>query len=281
MAFLYYDNKILTYNNQKLDYGGVIYEPETYALLARMSQEPTIALKELINKTVVDLKTEGIWDKLAQFNKCNIHNAADAVLNWKGDIFNLVAVNSPSYIPKKGFKTASGQYLKSGFIPSIQIANGTIGEDDACFGIDKYESSGQYSTYKISGAWNTTYHRYQLTHYTRDSPEGIIAGAVLNWGAGTNITYDRGDSEGLFFGERDGSANRGYLNSVFGYENATTTSTTNCDRELYFGALNNSGSANYYSYEYIRTVLVGKYLGKQLELYNILKYFDDNVNSTF
>lgn len=260
------------------------YADETLALIARMTEEPTTALKDLIDKTIKDLKLAGIWDKLIQFSKCNLHNDADSRLNWKGEDFTLLPskAGAISHTPKLGYLIGGGYYLRSGLIPSEQIAAGTIDEDDACFGIDR-KAIDVPPTYSISGAWNTTSNRYQITLYSVDGYRRYVSGAVLNWGAGTGLLIDDvpETADGMVYGERIGTMNYGYGNGTLHYLNDTVVSTSNCIYELYYGALNNGGSPAYYDNCHIRTIVVGKSTEKAKELYDICKYFNDNIGDTF
>lgn len=282
MSYGLYNNEFAQINHQYTWMNA--YADETLALIARMTEEPTTALKDLIDKTIKDLKSTGIWDRIIQFSKCNLHNDADSRLNWKGEDFTLLPSKGGliSHTPKLGYLIGTGYYLRSGLVPSEQIAAGTIDEDDACFGIDRI-AAGLPSTYSISGAWNTASNRYQLTLYSIDGYRRYISGVVLNWGSGTNSLREEASetADGMVYGERIGSMNYGYGNGVLKYLNDTITSTSNCSRELYYGALNNGGKPDFYDNGYIRSIVVGKSTEKAKELYDICKYFNDNVGDTF
>jgi hypothetical protein len=111
-----------------LFYIGKKYCEEAKALFARMTIQPTDALKDLINKTIVDLKTAGIWGLTDTFHKWDLHNEQASLLDWKNPAFNATAINTPTFIPKVGVTTYStgSRYIKLNFIPSSDCVNASL-----------------------------------------------------------------------------------------------------------------------------------------------------------
>jgi hypothetical protein len=262
------------------------YDSSTVALLARMGTQPTTALADLINKTVVDLKSNAIWSSLKQFTKANIHNETDAKLNWIGNTFPITVVGVTPFVNKKGWLCQSGnRYLKSGFIPSVEIAAGTIDVDSAGFLVDKFESQSDLATNKMNGSWKTTTvePRFELITYSNGDKK--CRGRLNCTYTGTiNQNDDVASANGVFYIERDGTHLYGFYEGIKCYDQDVAGSAATDDKELYFGALQKQdGTAAYFAMEYYRTIILCKKLGtaKQLILYNILKYFNDNVGGTF
>jgi len=262
-----------------------IFEPETIALVARYGTPPAAPLKTLIDKTYNDLKYNGIYASLVQFTKANIHNETDAKLNWIGNTFPIVPVGTPTFTAKKGWKATSAKYLKSGFIPSAQITAGGIKEDDCGFLLDKFESSGDLGSYELNGTFasgdNTK--RFQLSSYSTASKK--CSGWLNSSAAGTvNQEDDVAAANGVFYIERNSNKIIGYYNKVKCSDHDAANSTSAIGQELYFGGLHNElNQTFFFSNEYLRTIVLCKYLGptKQALLYDIIKYFNDNVGGTF
>jgi hypothetical protein len=111
--------------------GGVApaYEAEATALFARMTTQPDVTRKGVINSTIAALKTASLWTPLRALYMTAAHEAATAMLNWRGDVYNLTAYGSPLFTVDKGFAgDGSGAYFDSGFAPSAagQAANSNL-----------------------------------------------------------------------------------------------------------------------------------------------------------
>lgn len=268
----------------------VLWKPEynssTVALLARMGTPPSVALADLIDKTILDLKSNEIWSSLKQFTKANIHNETDAKLNWIGDTFPITVVGVTPFVNKKGWLCQAGsRYLKSGFVPATEITAGTISEDDCGFLVDKFESQSDLADYKMNGSWKTTTiePRFVLVTYSVSHTK-ITANLNCSYDGATNQQDNIASANGMCYAERDGNTISGYYEGVKVYDYTVSGSAATNDNELYFGALQNQlDTAVYFAMEYYRTIILCRKLGatKQLALYNILKYFNDNVGSTF
>lgn len=262
------------------------YDSSTVALLARMGTQPSVALADLIDKTILDLKSNDIWSSLKQFTKANIHNETDAKLNWIGNTFPITVAGGTPFTAKQGWACkAGGRYLKSGFVPATEITAGTIGEADCGFLIDKYLSQSDLANYKMNGSWKTTtmQPRFALVTYSTNSKK-LIANLNCSYDGITIQSDDIASANGVCYAERDGNTIYGYYEGIKVFEYTVSGSAATNDNELYFGALQNQvDTAVYFAMETYRTIILCRKLGatKQLALYNILKYFNDNVGSTF
>lgn len=97
---------------------GSALEPETTALLARMSVQPTTTRTGQINALVKALKTAGVWAKLDCLYLLAAHDAQAARLNWKSSNYDLTLINSPVFTLDRGYQgDGTTSRLGSGFNP--------------------------------------------------------------------------------------------------------------------------------------------------------------------
>jgi len=264
--------------------GEGVTDTDSDAFIARMGTAPSALLAVLINKTFVDLKSAGIYTSLVQFTKANIHNETDAKLNWIGNTFPIVPVGAPTWTAKKGWKATTNKYLKSGFIPATELTAGKIGENDCGLLTDMYENSGDLGSFVITGAFHSAYtsRRFSITTYSLAFPKclGFLNSDVTGtW----NQQDDIASPNGIFYVERNSNKMIGYANKIKTSDIDVANSTTTVDQEVFWGAVSWATYAAYFSNAYIRTMVICKYLGptKQALLYDIIKYFNDNVGGTF
>lgn len=94
------------------------YEPEAQALFRRFAVQPTAARKALINDLIKALKDAGVWTKLDALYLTAAADSQAARRNWIADVYNLTAVNSPTFTTDQGYTgNASTSYLNSNFNP--------------------------------------------------------------------------------------------------------------------------------------------------------------------
>ncbi len=116
-----------------------IYSPEATALFARMNVQPSTALKQLIDKTITDLKTAGIWDKTDKFHKWDLHTPQASLLDWKNPAHDATNVNNSYLIGGYGLITfPSTNYLDLNFIPTEDCENASL--NNMAFSIDDLAS---------------------------------------------------------------------------------------------------------------------------------------------
>lgn len=108
---------ILSAGKKLLMSAGGATDPDALALIRRMTVRPSPKRQRLINKTIVGLKTAGIWVRLDAFYMLAAHTEQASFLNWRQNRFNCVQVGAQSFVADRGFK-ASGQttYLRTGFV---------------------------------------------------------------------------------------------------------------------------------------------------------------------
>lgn len=99
------------------------YEAETLSLLARFSLQPTQDHADLINDTIAQLKSAGLWSKLDVFYILAGENTQSALLNWKSSSYNLTANGTLTFTPYRGYAgDGSTGYLNSAFNPTTAVS---------------------------------------------------------------------------------------------------------------------------------------------------------------
>ena len=91
---------------------------ESLDLFARMTVQPTIKQKLVINDTIKALKNAGIWDLLDVFVMFHSHDVQAAYLNWKANTSNPTPVNSPVFTAFSGIFFGITKYVNTNFTPS-------------------------------------------------------------------------------------------------------------------------------------------------------------------
>jgi len=254
------------------------YEAETISLLSRMDVRPTNGLKDLINKTIKDLKSEGIWDKDDCRYFFNLHTQQASNLNWKSTGYTITAVNSPVWTAYSGYTGSTGKYIKNGYNfhvvytgSGINFAQNDGGIGTSVIGTSNGSSVEMGATQSIivdvSRCVEITA-RYGPNLYanvnSRNSDQFVKANS------GSTGTYDavRTASNSMTF-YKDGS--------YFGTK--AVSSTEPPDLECYFLCGNNYGNPNYYSTNTLNYGRIGGSLTSAQIMRNkeIVEYFNTNI----
>jgi|WetSurMetagenome_2_1015567.scaffolds.fasta_scaffold01806_10 hypothetical protein len=129
------------------------YCSEAQALFTRMTVQPSTKLKALINTTIVNLKATGIWTKADIIRFMRIDTSAHALLNWKKNANNALAVNSPIFTAYSGFRSASstGGYLNSNYNMYSEAVNLALENASIVYGLTDYNIAA--NDYYIAGAY--------------------------------------------------------------------------------------------------------------------------------
>lgn len=198
--------------------GNLIYIPETCycaeanALFARMSEQPSKARKTLICKTIKALKAAGIWGKLDAAYFLAGHNQSDSLLNIVQNAYNLTPIDSPAFTIDQGWQgNASTQYLKTGFVPSVNGVNFTL----------YHASIGLVSnTQSVNDGFSMGSASSGSTDET-----GIVIG--LSGVSYFNVNSAQNEpnavnsvTKGFFIANRNNNGDAGTVNDVSGYHNA-------------------------------------------------------------
>ena len=180
------------------------YEPETYALLARMQVQPDVTRMGHINTLIAALKAQGIWTALDVFYVLAAHDVQAARLNWVGNPYTLTEVNSPTFETDRGFAgNGSTSYLDTGWAPASGV-NWT--QNNAGFGIWSRTAAQQANG--CAGTSTTASVVIKPRSTTNVAQARVNETAVVNYGAVT-------DGSGWFTANRTGaSATEAYRNAV-------------------------------------------------------------------
>jgi hypothetical protein len=174
------------------------YSPEAISLFARMTIKPSTTLKELIDKTIRDLKTSGIWDITDKFHKWDLHTEQASLLDWKNPTHNATNVGGATLTAGYGLQTTQAvNYLDLNFTPSTDCTYGTI--NDFAFSLDDLtaEVTNSYNFGAYNKA-NTSFLGFRTMEIGAVRPWLFInslAQKVWNGNAGINLYYnERPDS---------------------------------------------------------------------------------------
>lgn len=133
---------------------GVALEPETTAVLSRMTVAPDSTRQGHVNALIKSLKAAGVWDKLDCLYVMAAHDAQAARQNWKQSGFNLTPVNAPTFVIDRGYRgDGSTSYLGSGFTPSA--AGGLFAANSAHLGAYPLTDSGLSNEYDVGATTGT------------------------------------------------------------------------------------------------------------------------------
>ena len=263
-----------------LDFGikiqtGYSYQPETLALVSRYNNQPTIALKRLIDTTISSLKTAGIWNKLDVLYLFNMHDGQAALQNWISNNYNATAVNAPTFTVKTGYLGASSgaKHLRTGFIPNNVSTYDFLNNSAVHFNIYQYPTTTATAPFgTISGTASNNY----LTLYIN----GVDR---LYWNANNYMAINDVSTVGAYYSiDVSKGFHYAYQNDVSIMQSAAYSHTFDSSVEMVLCGLNSNGSYSG-SNTGLRNWSIGQFLMwyEDASLYRILKYFDDNVGGTF
>lgn len=215
--------------------GGASYDPDATSLFARMTVQPNDARKALINSTILNLKTSGVWPGLKVLIVMAAHDAQAARLNWIADEYNLQPVNSPVFTVDRGYAgDGSSAYFNTGFSPASAPS-------------PKYtQNSGHLAAYnrtsrgaaaqQILGASDGVNGAIQLAS-TQGAGQALLR--VNDSGAG--VTNGAGN-QGFWHADRASSGTaRMYRNGAL-FATNTVASAAVANIPVWVGAINSNGS---------------------------------------
>lgn len=188
---------------------------------------PDAEQQRLDNNVVYYLKREGIWselDLLYVFQR-NSFQSDFAKLNWiNPSSFKLESPTPNTFTNNIGFSSGAGQYLNTGYIPSIHGIKAKL--NDACY------------FYKATGTGT-----YTSVYGTRNSSGNNLwkSGAAMyfNYSTGTGALTTA--LTGHVFDVKNGTTQKGYNNGSL-VATATKVSSSLSTVPLLLFALNNGGS---------------------------------------
>ena len=262
------------------------YEPETLVLIAAMTTPPTTALKDLINKTIKDRKSAGLWAIDDTFARFDMHDSQASCLDWKR-YKDLTIVNAMVHTPKTGFTGANGKYLRTNYIPVIDSVNyistscrsevDIVGHNDPDVG-----------AYGAHGCALGTYAAEHIIWTPTSSDKNLYYSvhSAYNFPTNPNIHPYIGLYIAQLKSDIDSGWTRLYINNIkkSGISGNKVWIDTPNNYEFYLGAYNNAGlGAGYYSKDVLGGYSVGAaYTAQQrADDKTILDYWKANIGGTF
>ena len=202
---------------------------------------PSSSQQILQNQLVLDLKSADIWDKLDTFAVFATDGDSNyALIDWKR-LTQYTAVNSPTFTTNQGFKgNGVSSYIDTNFIPSAvsnnyQLNNASFGywcyslfsNGGSRVNIGSRNSSSSGLTYAVGGNENS------LFMNTNNITNGILSSVSSNLG--------------LRHFNRTSSTGANYYKSTGLVGSNTNTSFDLSNYSFYLFALNNAGTASFYT----------------------------------
>ena len=80
------------------------YDSSAVAVFERMDVSPDRDRRHAIDTLIRTLKDYDLWDRIDGFYMFAAHTSQAALLNWRRDTANMVAVNAPYFTEDRGFK---------------------------------------------------------------------------------------------------------------------------------------------------------------------------------
>jgi len=254
------------------------YGPEATALFNRMTVQPSTALKQLIDKTITDLKTAGIWQITDKFHKWDLHTEQASLLDWKNPAHDAVNVDGVDvFIPKGGLYTNGTSYVDLNYIPAIDSIYGSL--ENLALSLD--DLTGIPTLSFNFGAYGTTATNGIMVRTNVDIYKRIwsMINTTSTWktwnsivAAGNIYIIDRPNSTTLYMYIQDGRWTYG-----------NTLALGMPDNKLILGGYSNA-NASVARYPINTSVL---WMGASLtpeqraEYFNIISYWKANISSAF
>lgn len=252
------------------------YGPEATSLFNRMTVQPSTALKQLIDKTITDLKTAGIWQITDKFHKWDLHTEQASLLDWKNSAHDATNMDGATLIPKYGVQTTQfANYLDLNFIPITDCENGTL--NDLAFSLDDLTAEATLS-YNF-GSFNTTdtaFLGFRTMEIAATRPWLFInskAQKVWNGNAGINLYYN----------ERPNATQIFIYKSPSVYTVGTSNSLAMIDQSLVIGGNRYPNGGIYKANISTSTFWLGKCFTSEQRTswYEIVDYWKANISSAF
>lgn len=253
---------------------GAGYCDEAIALFNRLTgEQPSAALKELINEVIVYAKEDG-WFQLGDcWYMRGVHTSELACQNWIKNANNSVLYNSPVFTPKVGIKgDGVAAYIDNNYTPFTDAINFSI--DSATIYLMS-KDIGNVNTKLLLGATVGTDRQYIYTYASANDRVYLFSEYYSNPLKFYNDEY--------VAWVRDGLNVQGYKDGVtVGGNDEKTRNGGNVNLSIYELAGNTGSAVNHYNGSLAFTFYGAKLTAEQVAaLYTRIKYFYDNVGSTF
>lgn len=243
--------------------GGEAYDTDASTLFAAMSSAPDNTRKSLINDTILDLKSAGIWTELDEIWFFAAHDSQAALLGWKR-YKDCTLVNSPSFTADSGFLgNGSNSYINTNFAPLTHGANYI--QNDASFGF--YSQTNNTGLNDMGSRAGSTSRQAIMGVRT---PSNTLSVRV-NIGFG-DLTGASSDSSGLFVGRRSASNAQQVLRNGSTLFSNSDASDSPPQYNMYIACFNNAGTAANFTARRYAMAFVGSAMTttQQSNLYTIV-----------
>lgn len=262
------------------------YCEEATALFTRMAVQPSVGLKELIDKTIIDLKDAGIWSITDKIHKWDLHNEQASLLDWKNAAHNsFVAAGTPLFTPKYGVQTKgleeaveeNRSWIDLNLIPSTDCIYGSL--NDMAFSLD--DLVGTLILSFNFGAKNTSNNSYILFR-TKESDAANRPWLYLN--SALQRVYNNAGGIKLYYNVRPNAT------EIRVYQNATTyqlgtgnNSVGMVNQSLVLGGNREyNGAINRYGISTSTFWMGSQMTAEQIvSWYDIINYWKANIGSAF
>lgn len=181
-----------------------VYDPLAAALFARMTVDPSLDRKTLVNDRIVAGKLKSFWAKLDALWVHAAHDAQAGRLNWLTGSYDCVPINNPSFTTDRGYMgDGSGSYLDTGFNPTTAVgANYT--QNSGSLGIRS--NTENVGTGSLAGFYDTAAQRGTTINPKIDNTNQQSAFRLNTGSAGiTTAAMSTPSSIGMFVANRTGS----------------------------------------------------------------------------
>lgn len=226
---------------------GVFFQPETRAIIASVSQKPSQSRARLMNTTIVQLKSAGLWSKLRMMHVIN-QNLELSLANWINPAINAVAVNAPTFTPNFGINgDGATQFIDTQIQPGSIISNI---DNQAIGGLWEYSAVSQ----SFIGQTNAA-----QTHLL------VGAGALANFNSRVGATASIQNGSGPYsnviaVAVRTNAANYDvYRNAVFIANNVQASATSGAFNITYLrqGATGFAAASTFWKFGFLSDGLTG------------------------
>jgi hypothetical protein len=236
------------------------YCAEAVTLFAAMVVQPDDDRKYLIDRTIRNLKSEGIWDELSALYVMAAHTQQAARLDWKNPGSNTLVENgSPTFTTDQGFTGGSGKYLSTGLMPD-SMSNYEL--DDAC--IFSYSLTDLAENSCDVGIYDGSNQSLIFSKWSDNSYYGSINSANQSL---TAVPSSIGLSSNV---RNNNTQQKLYKNGVLIDTEPVASTALISVYDFWILALNNQGSPSQESSKTISCVGFGLGSIHQLKLYNII-----------
>jgi hypothetical protein len=241
------------------------YCAEANALFARMTVQPPVERKVIIDTLIRGLKRDTIWSKLDVVYSFVAHTEQAALLNWKSTSNNASNINMVYRVDSGFMGNGSTSYINTNFNPFSQGINYT--KTNASFGAYIWRNISESNG---SGVWTTTGRglliapRWGSVDYFIYKNQSISTPNSLNSNSSGHFTINRSNSTQV----------TGMWNYLYEIDTSVVCSSIP-DYNIYVGAVNSSPPM-----WFSRNTFALAYAGKSLSYSQYLS-FTDHINKFY